>query len=47
MQGDNVIAKITRADIEATNGRIQYIDTILGIPYLDMANLICSDLWLL
>jgi hypothetical protein len=31
----------------AINGRIQFIDTILGIPYLDMTNLICSDLWLL
>ena len=47
MQGDTVMAKIVTADVEATNGRIQFIDTILGIPYLDMTNLICSDLWLL
>lgn len=47
VQGDTVIAKIVRADVEGLNGRIQYIDTILGIPYLDMTNLICSDLWLL
>ena len=33
--------------VEAINGRIQFIDTIIGIPYLDMTNLICSDLWLL
>ncbi|CAC5409053.1 FAS1 [Mytilus coruscus] len=47
VQGDTVIAKVTQADIECTNGRIQFIDTIMGIPYLDLANLICSDLWLL
>ena len=45
--GDTVMAKIVTADVEAINGRIQFIDTILGIPYLDMTNLICSDLWLL
>jgi hypothetical protein len=33
--------------VEAINGRIQFIDTIIGIPYLDMTNLICSDLMLL
>jgi hypothetical protein len=33
--------------VEAINGRIQFIDTILGISHLDMTNLICSDLWLL
>ncbi|CAG2215853.1 unnamed protein product [Mytilus edulis] len=47
VQGDTVIAKVTQADIECTNGRIQFIDTIMGVPYLDLANLICSDLWLL
>ena len=47
VQGDTVMAKIVTADVEAINGRIQFIDTILGIPYLDMTNLICSDLWLL
>ena len=47
VQGNTVMAKIVTADVEAINGRIQFIDTILGIPYLDMTNLICSDLWLL
>jgi hypothetical protein len=43
----HLMAKIVTADVEAINGKIQLKDTILGIPYLDMTNLICSDLMLL
>ncbi|KAK3094568.1 hypothetical protein FSP39_003488 [Pinctada imbricata] len=47
VQGGFVKARVIRPDIKTTNGMVHIIDSVLGIPYLDMAMLICHDLWLL
>ncbi|XP_033725389.1 fasciclin-1-like [Pecten maximus] len=47
VQGGFVKARVVRPDLKATNGRVHLIDSILGIPYLDLPMLICDDLWLL
>ena len=47
VQGGLVKARILRPDLSGTNGKIHLIDSVLGVPYLDLPNVICSDLWLL
>ncbi|OWF39283.1 fasciclin-1-like [Mizuhopecten yessoensis] len=47
VQGGYVKARVVRPDLKAINGRVHLIDSILGIPYLDLPMLICDDLWLL
>ena len=43
MNGGNVRARIIRPDVAVTNGGLQYIDRILGIPTMDMPMLIYDD----
>ncbi|KAL3884353.1 hypothetical protein ACJMK2_024499 [Sinanodonta woodiana] len=47
VQGGYVKAKIVRPDVKVTNGYLQYIDAVLGVPNKDIANLIYYDDWLL
>nr|XP_011435844.1 fasciclin-1 isoform X1 [Crassostrea gigas] len=47
VQGGNVKARVIRPDIKTVNGMVHIIDSLLGIPYLDLPMLICSDVWLL
>ncbi|XP_061190366.1 uncharacterized protein LOC133198263 [Saccostrea echinata] len=47
VQGGNVKARVIRPDITTVNGMIHIIDSVLGIPYLDLPMLICHDVWLL
>ncbi|XP_062597812.1 uncharacterized protein LOC134259226 isoform X2 [Saccostrea cucullata] len=47
VHGGNVKARIIRPDIETVNGLVHIIDSVLGIPYLDLPMLICHDIWLL
>ncbi|XP_062591198.1 uncharacterized protein LOC134252705 isoform X1 [Saccostrea cucullata] len=47
VQGGNVKARVIRPDIKTVNGMIHIIDSVLGIPYLDLPMLICHDVWLL
>ncbi|XP_061190363.1 uncharacterized protein LOC133198258 [Saccostrea echinata] len=47
VQGGNVKARVIRPDIKTVNGMIHIIDSVLGIPYLDLPMLICHDIWLL
>ncbi|XP_078329328.1 fasciclin-1-like isoform X2 [Crassostrea virginica] len=47
VQGGNVKARIIRPDIKTVNGMVHIIDSVLGIPYLDLPMLICHDVWLL
>ena len=36
-------AKIIRPDMGVTNGRLQYIDRLLGIPTMDIPTLVHND----
>ena len=47
VNGGNVRAKIIRSDVGVTNGMLQYIDSILGIPTMDIPALINDDDYLL
>ncbi|XP_048748872.2 uncharacterized protein LOC125661046 isoform X1 [Ostrea edulis] len=47
VQGGNVKARVIRPDIKTVNGMVHIIDSVLGIPYLDLPMLICHDVWLL
>ena len=43
MNGGNVRARIIRPDVGVTNGALQYIDRVLGIPTMDIPTLIYDD----
>ncbi|XP_061190847.1 uncharacterized protein LOC133198963 [Saccostrea echinata] len=47
VQGSDVKARVIGPDIQTINGWIHIIDSVLGIPYLDLPMLICHDVWLL
>nr|XP_022310525.1 fasciclin-1-like [Crassostrea virginica] len=47
VRGGNMKARIIRPDIKTVNGMVHVIDTVLGVPYLDLPMLICHDVWLL
>lgn len=47
VNGGNMRAKIIRPDVGVTNGRLQYIDRLLGIPTMDIPTLIHNDDYLL
>lgn len=43
LNGGNVRARITRPDVKVANGVLQYIDAVLGVPYMDIPTLIYYD----
>jgi len=47
VNGGHVRARILRPDIDTTNnGRLQYIDAVPGVPWMDIPTLIAYDEYL-
>ncbi|KAL5019551.1 hypothetical protein ScPMuIL_002443 [Solemya velum] len=46
IQGGYVRAAVNRSDVENTNGRVHFIDSVLGVPFLDIPAAIYYDEWL-
>ena len=43
VNGGNIRARIVRPDLEVTNGQLQYIDRVLGLPTMDIPELIYEN----